>query len=109
MPGNFQNFEIGAEKSLAWCFLHEKIRLHRFDFELKTEIAKKFAVGNHGRGKRVTTNRTTKLPLDFGDILNVIDVPVRQKQEFWLDLKRTHPFAGALRRVEENPSFWRVK
>jgi hypothetical protein len=33
---------------------------------------------------------------------------MRQEQEFWLDLKGAHPFAGALRRVEENPSFWRL-
>jgi hypothetical protein len=36
----------------------------------------------------------------------VIDVTMRQEQEFRLDLARAHPFASALGRVEENPSFW---
>jgi hypothetical protein len=52
----------------------------------------------------VTTNWTTEPALNRGDILNVIDVSMREEQEFWLDLKRAHPFASALRRVEENPS-----
>ena len=89
MAGNFKNLEIGAEKISVWRFFDEKIRLHGFDFEFEAKIAKKFPVGNHGRGKRVTTNRTTKLPLDSGYILDVVDMPVCQEQKFRLDLKRT--------------------
>jgi hypothetical protein len=57
----------------------------------------------------VTTNWTTELALNAGDILNVIDVSMREEQEFWLDAKRAHPFASTLRSVEENPSFWRLQ
>ena len=89
MAGNFKNLEIGAEKISAGCFFDQKIRFHRFDFEFEAEIAKKFPVGNHGRGERVTTNRTTKLPLDPGYILDVVDMPVCQEQKFRLDPKRT--------------------
>jgi hypothetical protein len=109
MSGNFQNLEIGAEKISVWRFFDEKIRFGRFDFEFKPKIAKKFPVGNHRPGERVTTNWTTKLLLDPGNILDVIDMPVCQKQKFRLDPKRTHPFASALRRVEEDLAFWRFK
>jgi len=108
MAGNFKNVEIGAEKTSAWRLFDEKIRFGRFDFEFEPEIAKKFPVGNHGRGQRMTTNWTTKLLLDPGNILYVIDMSVCQEQKFRLDAERTHPFASALRRVEENPSLWRL-
>src|SRR5439155_1510537 len=64
MAGNFQNLEFGAEKISGWRFFDEKIRFRRFDFEFETEVAKKFPVGNHWRGERVTTDLTAKLALD---------------------------------------------
>ncbi len=109
MSGNVQNLEIGAEKISVWRFFDEKIRFRRFDFEFEPKIPKKFPVGNHRCGERVTTNRTTKLLLDPGNILDVIDMPVCQEQKFRLDLKRTHPSASALRRVEEDLALWRFK
>ena len=109
MAGNFQNLKIGAEKISAGCFFDQKIRFHRFDLEREPEAAKKFAIGNHRRGERVTADGTTELALDPGKILDVIDMPVRQEQKFEIDRTRTHPFASALRRVEENPSLWRLK
>ena len=109
MAWNFQNLEIGTEKISVWRFFDQKIRLHRFDFELETKAARKFAIGNHRRSERVTSDWTTKLALDPGNILDVIDVPMCEKQKFEIDLKRTHPFASALGRVEENPALWRIK
>ena len=108
MSGNVQNLEIGAEKISVWRFFDEKIRFGRFDFEFETKIAKKFPFGNHRRGERVTTNRTTKLLLDPGNILDVIDMPVCEEQKFEIDTKRTQPFASAFGRVEENPALWRL-
>ena len=109
MTWNFQNFEIRAEKISALRFFDQKIRFHRFDLEREPEVAKKFAIGNHRRGERVTSDWTTKLALDAGNILDVIDVPMCEKQKFEIDLKRTHPFASTLGRVEENPALWRIK
>ena len=109
MPWNFQNFEISAEKNSVWCFFDENIRFHGFDFELETKITKKFPIGDHRSSKRVTTDRTAKLALNLGDILDVIDVPMCQEQEFEIGAKRSHPFAGTLRRIEENPSLWRLE
>jgi hypothetical protein len=108
VAGNFQNLEIGAEKTSVWRFFDEKVRLRRFDLELEPEVAKEFAVGNHGRGERVTPNWTTELPLDPGNILDVIDVPVCEEQKFEIDTTRTHPFASAFGSVEENPSLRRL-
>ena len=109
MAGNFQNLEIGAEKISVWRFFDEKIRFCRFDFEFEPKIAKKFPVRNHRRGERVAANWTCKLAFNPGNILDVIDMSVCQEQKFRLDPKRTHPFASALGRVEENPSLWRLK
>ena len=109
MARNFQNLKIGAEKISAGCFFDQKIRFHGFDLEREAKIAKKFAIGNHRRGERVTADGTTELALDLGNILHMIDMPVRQEQEFEIDRTRTHPFASALRRVEQNPALWRLK
>src|SRR5437667_353462 len=109
MAGNVQNLEIGAKKLSIRRFFDEEIRCHRFDFEFESKIAKKFPVGNHRRGERVTTDLAIKLAFDPGNILDVIDVSVRQKQKFESDIKRTRPFAGALWRVEKNVSLRRFK
>ena len=108
MAGNFQNFEIRAEKISALRFFDQKIRFHRFDFELEPEVAKKFAIGNHRRGKRMTPDWTIKLALNPGNILDVIDMPVCEEQKFEIDAERVHPFASAFGRVEENPALWRL-
>ena len=89
MAGNFQNFKIGAEEISVWRFFDKKIRLHRFDLELEPKIAKKFAIRNHRRGERVTADGTAELALNSGNILHMIDVPVRQEQEFEIGVQRT--------------------
>ena len=76
MAGHLQDLEIGIEKTSDGLFLDKKIRFHGFNFELEAKIAKKFAIGNHRRGQRMATNWTTKLALDPGNVLDVIDVPV---------------------------------
>ena len=104
MAGNFQNLEVGTEKISVWRFFDEKIWFDWLDFEREAEAAKKIAIRNHGRGERVTSDWAVKLALNPGNVLNVIDVPVCQQQKFGMDIERTDPFAGALRRVEEDPS-----
>src|SRR6266567_3601635 len=109
MPGNFQHLEVGAEKASAWRFFDKKIRLRRFDFELETEAAEKFPLGNHRRGERVTTYWTTKLPLNLGNILDVIDMPMCQEQKLRIDIKRLDPFASPIGRIEKNPALRSLK
>ena len=106
---HFQNLKIGAEKISALRLFDYKIRLHRIDLEREPEAAKKFAIGNHRHGERMTSDGTTELALDPGNVLHVIDVSMREEQKFEIDTERTHPFACALGRVEENPAFRRVK
>jgi hypothetical protein len=57
----------------------------------------------------VTTDLTAKLALDYRNVLDVIDMSVCQEQKFGVDIKRTQPFTGALRRVKENPALWRLQ
>src|SRR5215470_8187552 len=108
MAGNFQNLKIGAEKISARCFFDEKIRFHRFDLEREPEVAKKFAIGNHRHGERVTADGTTELALDPGNILHMVDMPVCEEQEFEIGVQRTHPFTRALGCVEKNPALRRL-
>ncbi len=109
MAGNFQNLEIGAEKITVRRFFDEEIRFHGFDLKLEAEAAKKIAIRNHGSGEWVTPDLAAKLALNPRNILNMIDVPVCQKQKFGMDIERAYPFAGTLRRVEENPSLRRFE
>src|SRR6516225_6200169 len=105
MAGNFQNLKIRAEKISVCRFFDKKIRFHRFDLELESKITKKIGIGNHRRCERMTANGTAELALEPGNILDVIDMSVRQEQKFEIGVQRTHPFASALGRVEENPAF----
>src|ERR1700719_1610132 len=57
----------------------------------------------------MTTDSATEASFDFGDVLDVVDMPVRQEQEFKIDVVRLDPLAGAVRRVEQNPSFGRFQ
>jgi hypothetical protein len=108
MAGNVQNLKFCAEKISVWRFFDQKIRFHWFDLEFEPKIAKKFAIRNHRCSEWVTPNRTTKLALDPGNVLDVINVSVCKEQKFEINTKRTHPFASTLRRVEENHPFWRL-
>jgi len=52
----------------------------------------------------MTSDLGVKLAFNSGNVLNVIDVPVRQQQKFGMDIKGTHPFARTLGCVEQDPS-----
>jgi hypothetical protein len=109
MAGHFQNFEVGAEKISVRRFLKKKIWFHWLDFEPEPEAAKEIAIGNHRGGEWVTPNLAAELVLDLRNVLDVIDVPVCQQQEFGMDIERADPFAGALRCVEQDPSLRRFE
>src|SRR5439155_21862476 len=76
MPWNFQYLELRAEKIPARRLFDQKVRLRRLDFEFCAEATEEFAVRSHRRSERVTADLVTKLSLDPGDILYVIDVLV---------------------------------
>ena len=108
-PGTSSTLEIGTEKTSVWCFFNQKIWFDWFDLEREPKVAKEIAIRNHGRGKRVTSDLGVKLPFNFGNVLNVINVPVRQQQKFGMDIKGTDPFARTVRCVEQDPSFRRFE
>ena len=108
MPGDFEYLELSSEKFPAWRFLDQKIGFRRLNLQFETEAAKKFAVRNHWRSEWMTAYRTTKLPLNPGDILDVIDMSVCQKQKFKIDTERLDPFARTFRCVEKDPPLWRL-
>ena len=108
MPGNFEHLELRSEKFPAGRFFDQKIRFRRLNLQFETEVAKKFAVRNHRRSEWMTAYRTTKLPLNPGDILDVIDMSVCQKQKFKIDTEGLDPFARTFRCIEQDPPLWRL-
>ena len=57
----------------------------------------------------MTANLATKLPLHCGDVLNMVDVAMRQEKEFQIDIAGADPIASPLGRIEQNPAFRRGK
>lgn len=109
MAGHFQNLEVRTEKTSAWCCFNKKIWFDWFDFERESEVPKEIAIGDHGRGERVTSDLGVKLLFNLGNVLDVIDVPVCQQQKFGMNIERADPFARTLRCVEQDPSLRRFE
>src|SRR5436190_22272898 len=101
MTRNFQHLKLRTEKIAARRFLDKKIWLGWLDFELEAEAAKKFSIRNHRHSERVTTDWTIEFPLDFGDMLHVIDMSVRQKQKIDMDTERPDLLASTIGRIEK--------
>ena len=55
----------------------------------------------------MATDLAFEAALDFGHILDVIDVAVSQEEQLRLGIARLEPIARALRRIEKNPAFGR--
>ena len=89
--------------------LNEKIGLGWFDFQLKAEVSKKLGIGNHGRGFGVAADRAVELPFDLRDILDVIEMPVREQKHLRLKPARFEPLAGAIRCIEQDPALGGVE
>lgn len=109
MARNFKNLEVGTEKTSVWYFFDEKIWFDWLDFEREPEVAKEIAIRNHRRGERVTSDLAMKLAFNPRNVLDVIDVPVCQEQNFGMDIERAYPFARTLRCVEQDPSLRRFE
>jgi len=49
MSRNIEHLHFQAEKLPLGRFFNEEVRLDRLNFQLKSEAAKKFGIGNHRR------------------------------------------------------------
>lgn len=105
MSGNFEHLHFQAEEISRRCFLDEKVRLHRLDFELKSEAPKELGVGNHRRGRGMASNRAIEPAFDLRDIRDVIEVSMREEQKLHIDTAPFEPLARPIGRIKENPSF----
>jgi len=108
MSTNLQYLHFQTEKFPRRRFFDQEIRWHRIDFELESEAAKKFRIGNHRSSERMATDRAAKPPLDLGNILDVIDVAVGKQQKLEIGVPGSEPFASAIGRVEQNRPIGRV-
>jgi hypothetical protein len=102
MAGHFQHLELRAEKISLWSFFDEEIGPGRLDFQFEPEIPEKLAIGDHRLSQGMATDLAIEAAFDFGDILDVVDVTVRQKEKLEIDLFRFKPFARPLRRIEQD-------
>lgn len=107
MAGNLKHLKFNAQKIARGSFFNKEVRFRRFDFELKSEAAEKFAVRNHWCSYRVTSDLTTESSLDFRNVLNMIDVTVRQEQQLEVDILGNEPIARTVRYVEQDPALRR--
>lgn len=82
MARNLEDFHFQAKEIPRWRCFDGEIGFDGFDFEFKTEVAKEFAIRNHRRRQWVTTDRATEAPFDFGNVLDVIDMSVREQEKF---------------------------
>ena len=81
MSWNFENLHFQAEKFSRRRLFDEKVRFDRLDFQLKSEAAKKFRIGNHPRGCWMAADLAMEAAFDFSHIGNVIEMAMRQQQK----------------------------
>ena len=109
MAGHFQNLHFGSEKIVRGRCFDEEIGLGWFEFQLKAEVSKKLGIGNHGRGFGMATDGAVEPLFDLGNILHVIDMPVREQKHVRLKPARFEPLAGAVWCIEQDASLGGVE
>ena len=107
MAGHLQDLKVRAQKISGWRFFDEEIRLGRLYLQLESEVSKEIRIGNHRRGDRMATELAAKLPFYGSNVLDMINVPVGQEEQFEIDIARADPVASSLWRVEQDPAFRR--
>ena len=105
MTGNFEDLKLGTEKLSRRRFFDEKIRFHRFQIEPESESAKITGIGNHWIGLNMASDGTVESLLDVGDVLNVVDVAMGQKEELEIGTLLNQPLTDALRGIEQDGTF----
>src|SRR5438477_8718009 len=107
MSRHFKHLKFHSEKNSSRCFFDKKVWFGGLNFQFKAEASKKLPIRNHRRGQRMATDLAIEAAFDLGDVLDVIDVTMREQEQFQIDTARMDPFAGALRRIEQDPAFGR--
>ena len=74
MSRNFEHLHFQSEKFSCGRLFNKKICFNRLYFELKSEAAKEFRIGNHWRGLGVAANWALKMAFDLGYIRDVIEM-----------------------------------
>jgi hypothetical protein len=106
MAWHFQHLQLEAEKISHGRFGDCEISIRRFDFQFETESAKEIAIRNHRHGFGAATDLAIESPFDSGDILDVIDVAVREQKQLQIDTALFKPRTGAIGRVDQDRALW---
>ena len=78
MARHFEHLKFRSQKISRSRLFDEEICFGRFHFEFESEVPKKFTIRNHRCRRGVTTNLAIEAALDFGHVLDVIDVTVSE-------------------------------
>ena len=81
MAGHFQHFHLDSEKIKGRRGTDQEIRFDRFYFQFEPETAKEITIGNHGRRFGMAADLAIKLPLDLGDVRDVIEMTVSEQEQ----------------------------
>lgn len=100
MSRHLEHLHFQAKKFSRRRFFNQKVWLGWSDFEFEPEVPEKIRIGDHRRSRWMTTDLTTEPFLYRGNVLDVVDVTVGEKQQFEIDLSRCDPIRRPLWRVE---------
>ena len=81
MSRNFEHLHFQSEKFSCGRLFNKKICFNRLYFELKSEAAKEFRIGNHWRGLGVAADLAIETPFDFAHIRDVIEMAMGEQQQ----------------------------
>ncbi len=101
---NKKHPERDAAKIDLGRFVNQKVRLHRLRFQKEAAIFEKVRVSDERDPVFVESNLALGCLLDFGRVVEMVEVPVREHQQIKSDPKIPDPFRGAGRSIDQDIS-----
>ena len=85
MARNKKNTKRHAAKIDLRCLLNQKIGLYRFRFQKVTPIFEKIRIGDKRNSIFVKSDLAFACPFDFGRVIEMVEVAVREHQQIESD------------------------
>jgi hypothetical protein len=102
---NKKNAKINAAKIGGRCLLDQKIRLHGFWLQKEPHVFEKVWIGDERNTIFVKSDLALACSLDFGCIIEMIGVTVREHQQIESDSQVPDPIRGPCRSINQKISF----
>jgi hypothetical protein len=104
VAGNKKNAKSNAAKIGGRCLLDQKIRLYGFWLEKEAHVFKKIGIGDKRNTIFVKSDLTLACSLDFGGVIEMVGVTVREHQQIESDSQVPDPFRGPGRSINQKIS-----